>query len=195
MAAGSGIGNPLTADPAETWLRELGTHLRLPVFNAGVGGTLVSQAIAAQRNDPSREKAGWLLIIFTGHNDINKGDRAGVVPGIAQLASVAPNYLVLGLTTGLTGERGTDYYNAVCAPGGINTQLQQVHGRRFFDTHRFLVDEAMGRLGMTPTAQDRADIANDIPPDSVRADAGRGHLNERGQQALADRLAQVVRGL
>ncbi|MDQ3223150.1 MAG: SGNH/GDSL hydrolase family protein [Gemmatimonadota bacterium] len=191
MAAGSGIGNPLTADPADTWLRELGKHLGVQVYNAGVGGTLVSQAVAAQERDGRQESIGWHLLIFTGHNDVNKGDRAGIVPGIRTLAgnAGAGGYTVLGLTTGLTGEKGSEYYSVVCAPGGINSQLEAEHGPRFFNTHRFMVDEAMGMLGLTATAQDRADIAADIPPDSLRADAGRGHFNERGQQALADRLA------
>ncbi len=193
--AGSGLGNPITVDPNDTWLRELGKHLGVTVWNAGVGGTLVSQAIASQAKDTLHEAKGWFLIVLDGHNDINKGDRAGVVPGIRTLVNkfgaTQGGYLVLGLVTGLTGERGSDYYNAVIAPGGINDQLKAEHGDRYFDTHRFIVDRGMASLGMTPTAQDKLDIANDITPDSLRADAGRGHFNERGQQALANELATL----
>lgn len=184
----------MTVDMGESWLRELGEFFNVPVSNAGVPGSLTRDAIAAQNRDSTREAAGWKLIVWTGHNDINKGFPSEVIPGIRTLTNKANgNYLVMGLTTGLTGEKGSDYYNTVCAPGGINSQLAAEHGPRFFNSHRFLVDKAMASLNMTPTAQDKLDIANDIPPDSLRADAGRGHLNERGQQAIANALHTLLK--
>ena len=68
--------------------------------------------------------------------------------------------------------------------------LQREFGARFINVREYLVTNAIYDAGITPTAQDLTDIANGIPPTSLRNDAT--HYNETGQKFIAKFVAARV---
>ncbi|MCI1017852.1 hypothetical protein HWD99_04360 [Microbacterium sp. C5A9] len=77
---------------------------------------------------------------------------------------------------------GTAAHTAVVA---TETKLLLAHGRRFINIRKWLIDYGLATAGITPTAGDLADIANDLVPPSLRVD--RVHPT-----AQAYRLAALV---
>lgn len=84
-------------------------------------------------------------------------------------------------------------YLLMTAPGVTHTgwtpmelRMLAAHGRRYMNVRRYLIDHALTDLGMTPTAQDEADIAAGTVPTSLRTDAV--HHTQQAQEAIAEFL-------
>lgn len=79
------------------------------------------------------------------------------------------------------------------APGPVNTgwtdlekRMQDRWGRRYMNVRRFLIDDALALMGLTPTSTDLADIAAGRVPAQLRTDAV--HHTTAAQQAIAEWL-------
>lgn len=79
---------------------------------------------------------------------------------------------------------GTSRYGQL---GDINRAIAKRWPQKTFDARRWLIEEALGVLGITPTAQDLIDIGNDTVPASLRSD--NIHLTGAAYTALGVRCA------
>ncbi|MDQ3466101.1 MAG: twin-arginine translocation signal domain-containing protein [Actinomycetota bacterium] len=142
-------------------------------------------------------------IIWAGHNDDYLRERPGPSPSMTiedniaamvaynQSTGSGSNYLVLSLINGRDGGVGSVYYDRAMIE--VNGNLARTYGSQYLDVHRYLVDQALGDVGLVPTPQDLIDIAEDIPPASLRAVAS-DHLNVIGYDALARYIKNVYSG-
>lgn len=90
--------------------------------------------------------------------------------------------------------------NGVTQPSGspehanimiMNRLLAAYFGENFLDVRSFLIHDALGVMGLTPTSQDLTDIANDCIPSQLRADGL--HSNNTGHQAEAWFFERVLK--
>lgn len=144
------------------------------------------------------------MIIWAGHNDDYVRARPSAYPTMSIEDNIAAmvaynrssgtpsNYLVLSLINGRDGGVGTTYYDRAMVE--VNGNLAAAHGpNHYLDVHRYLVDQALGDAGIIPTPQDLVDIAEDIPPASLRDEAS-DHLNVIGYDLLAHYINNVYDG-
>lgn len=96
-------------------------------------------------------------------------------------------FLVFGILTSASEYSGTSGYNTVTA---ANNALATAYPDNYFDMRRYLIDYGLDQLGLTPTAQDLADIAGDTVPLTLRADSV--HPNALGQQVIARKVARLL---
>lgn len=140
-------------------------------------------------------------VILLGRNDVAKsvkGSEATVAEHIAagvqrivdwhtrQLKQV----LVLSPTTNTFEERGSTGHTTATTAGAL---LAQAHGPKYYDLRRYLVDQAIYDLGITPTATDLAKMAADTLPPSIMdpgaAGTGDGtHYSKATAQLVAARI-------
>lgn len=177
---------------AHIWPGYMQAELGVQVYRNGVGGSTITQ-IAEAYFDWDMPNTGHVL--WGGHTDFNSNNQTGdlVVPTIASMVAAAPPgmFFVCGLTNGDGYEYGTDLYVQVIE--GINPQLATTYGNRYADLRRYLVTDGLRVAGITPTGGDQLDIANDIPPRSLRVlDGNPGHLNEAGKRVVAGRMADLI---
>lgn len=140
-------------------------------------------------------------IIWAGHNDVAIGYSFQVLDSIADMvAYVQPpgryleppgRYLVLSLLNGTGSELGTPAYDEVVRT--LNPALAEAYGPdHYLDIRSWLITDGLAAAGLTPTAQDRADIANDVPPSSLRELTSAGHLNATGYRVVAQRIYDYI---
>lgn len=172
-----------------TWDSTAGTY----TFTRTVAGSAVT-FLKPQPIIPaaSQTRKNDLLVMWPGRN--NATATARVLSDIATMiehqdASVG-KWLVLGVTNGANEGTGTGVYNAITS---LNATEKQLYGRRHIDVRRYLIDYGLTDAGITPTTQDQADIAADIPPTSLRSDAI--HFNATGYSLIGklvyDRLVEM----
>ena len=146
--------------------------------------------------DVAAQTQGAWPLIWTGHNDIT-GDLSAadldtnltyVRSRVAEIAAAdtTGRMLILGLSGGDGAELGTVKYDAIKAH---NLILAATYPGHYLDIRQYLISDALTDLGLTPTADDLLDLANDIPPGTIRQQIGVGnHLSQVGQLALARRI-------
>lgn len=182
----------------------LGPYLQdvsgIPVSSNGVGGETIQQTKA--RFD-KWTKPNTLHIIWSGHNNFNMRNQNGhtVESTIAQMAATKPAnmFWVLSLTNkppyGISSiqnppaKNSTYYTDAIL---GLNPRLAKTYGSSYVDIHGYLVSNGLADAKLTPTSGDKADIADDIPPRSLRAKSTSGHLNDTGRRIVASKLNSLI---
>jgi hypothetical protein len=87
--------------------------------------------------------------------------------------------VVLGVTNAPDETTGTAKYKLVV---GANDQLAYELGSRFIDIRRWLIDNGLAAVGITPTAEDNAAIAGDAVPPSLTTDGV--HFTTAAQTAI-----------
>lgn len=92
------------------------------------------------------------------------------------------NYIVMGLSSGTESAMASD-----------DRRMLAKYGNNYFPTRRLLVKNGLAINGMTPTAQDQADISAGAVPSSL-IDSG-VHLNAAGYTAVGKLLADKIRAL
>lgn len=139
------------------------------VYNGGVGGDESSDVLTRFSAAPALLPR--TSIICAGRN--NYADREQVRDDILAMVDQLParvnGFLVLGVTNGnYASERlGGVGYNQIVQ---LNETLAHTFGNSFLDWRRYVIDFGLAEAGITPTAQDLIDIADDIVPDSLRPD-------------------------
>lgn len=123
-----------------------------------------------------------ITVIFIGQNGPSDLEQrmAYIDSMIAKAAT--KKYVVMTLSSGTTAIRSAE-----------EATLLKKYGGNLFMTRKMLVDFGMDIEGLTPTAQDEADIAEGKIPESLRNDTV--HLNAYGYHALGVMLANKIRSL
>lgn len=127
---------------------------------------------------------GKVVVIFVGQNGVSFTGLSGVDARIAIIDSMIKHigherYVILGLTSGTDSSREAD-----------DNQMLAHYGNKFFPTRKLLVDYGLTINGLTPTAQDTADIAAGTVPSSLRSDGT--HMNDYGYIAIGTMLADKI---
>lgn len=177
----AGIAGTLTksADTPAAWTF---TRATAGSPKAAPAGTRFLSTPGAEHND-------WIQTIWTGRNNPQAGtilrDTAAMV---AYLSPAQKRYLVFSVCNTASEPAGSDGYRNIET---INAQLSEAYGARFLDVRTYLVQNALAAAGISATAQDRADVAADIIPGSLRADST--HLNQAGYAVLGRYVASVIK--
>lgn len=114
----------------------------------------------------------YSFVYWGGRNnrDLNNWSVVSDVQAMIDRFPVAqPRGAILGIINGdyvTEYAGGADYINLTAA----NAELAAAFPDYFIDVRRYLIDNGLAALAITPTAQDLIDIANDIVPSSLRVD-------------------------
>lgn len=184
-----------------------------PLIIRGVPGTLIKTggttyswsrsaagaAVAITINEPVSTGLGTLyandiLIVSAGTNDRSA---AAIYPAMQRVFAIVRKlqpYFRAVLVASPRGLTGTDLPNTAAAKNVLAMERmgRRVLGERYLELRRFMIDDALGLLGLTPTADDLADIANDTIPRQLLADLL--HSNDLGQQAEAAFYQMALQG-
>lgn len=148
------------------------------------GESLSIPAIGKFRGSDYR---GKITVIWVGQNGSTYTGLTGIDARIAIINSMIKhldnnNYVIFGLSTG-SDSTMNDQDNALLAE----------YGNKFFPVRRLLVENGLTLEGITPTAQDEAEMTAGTVPTSLRSDVT--HLNTAGYDAVGKMLADKIRSL
>lgn len=140
------------------------------------------------------------LVIMIGHNNAAynaKGPDASVAEhvskGIKRIAAwhsrQVKQILVMSVTTKNTWTSGTAGYLTVQA---INAQLEADWGTRYYDLRRYLVNQAIYDLGITPTSDDLASMAADTLPTSIMDPGDVTHYSKATAALVGERVYEYL---
>lgn len=122
-------------------------------------------------------RSGDIIILWTGQNDGSDTARSyAAFQALEQwMTKAGKRFLIASKPTGAnTG--WTDFEKS----------LLDRWGRRYLNIRRFLIDDAMPLMNLTPTSQDELDIQSGTVPTSLRSDST--HHTAAAQQAMAEFL-------
>jgi len=125
--------------------------------------------------------------IWVGRN--NHTSLANIQRDIQAMVTRFPNTkLILSVTNTQNEPAGSAGYQAVMA---INSWLATTFPSRYVNVRRWLIDDALRVMGLTPTAADTTAIGEDrIPPQLMNDDT---HITPAASAALGGYLTQVYR--
>lgn len=171
--------------------RLLEDRMTADVIPLGEGGTAIARIVAVGRQFVA-SNPGSDVVIWGGHKDVLQGRPQAVVSAIAALdgdvVAAGGRLIVLSLTNRPDAGRGTALYKSLA---DVNNALAAQQGAEYLNLRWWLIHQALGWLGVEPTPIDQANIADDVVPDSLRADVGNvGHLNtQNGKPAAAYKIS------
>ena len=187
-----GMWNPVTINGAEGTLSvNVNTDLSMRMLKSATF-TRKESGMAVSVNPGDKLIVGAhdinadINIFFTGTNGgwnesntkpaDTKEDADDLIELIRKQIAVTKNpnkYIVIGLTNGSANKWAV-----------TNPALKEAFGDRFLDAKAYLATEkALIDAGITPTEQDKADIASGTIPTSLRVDSA--HFNDAGYRLLA----------
>lgn len=113
-----------------------------------------------------------VLALWTGRNNIGSTPSKDAIVrntagAVAYLKPLVKNFVIISVTNGTTEGIGTSNYSTIIE---INQALLDVYGESFYDLRSDFIQNGMARIGMSPTSDDLAAIANDRPPPSLMGD-------------------------
>lgn len=154
----------------------------------GSGSTVALGGATAFRSSAGdRDK---VQIFLAGRNDYGIGGVDSTIRNRVINANKAmvdwltsPYFIVLSNITLTSETSGTRGYNNVVA---VNSALQSLYGERFLDIRRWLIDNGMAALSITPTSADLAAVAADTMPPSLMYDSI--HWNAATADLVADKI-------
>lgn len=142
---------------------------------------------------------------FNGPNSsVPATDASTIVPTMQAMAAQVPEgrFIPISLNNSYETPRGSEGHQGGVEDGlpathvAVNEAMGVAFPTTYADLRGYFITDGMADAGLTPTAQDLADIALDIPPSSLRTDFGApGHLSEPGRRVTALRLAEFLREL
>ncbi|MDY1005758.1 hypothetical protein [Curtobacterium sp. CFBP9011] len=144
------------------------------------GSRFYSQDGKAHRNDVS--------VFWPGRNNPNASQVLRDMATMVAFQGVSPRFLVLGVLNNSAEIKGTAGYNNILS---LNAQIGATYPSSYFDMRSWLVQNGLSAAGLTATAQDTADIANDVVPTSLRFDAT--HPNRFGYLAIGAKVADLIK--
>ncbi|ADD81001.1 tail fiber protein [Rhodococcus phage ReqiPoco6] len=148
------------------------------LFQRSASGEAVSVPSAVPWvSDDAHTYRDWSNIIWAGRNslttDVSKTDPANsaaarsVAAMVANIKSRTKRFIIFPVTNGLNEGTGTDTYDRVRAH---EDYLAATYPDNFLNIRRILIDDGLEMAGITPTAQDNADVLADTIPASLRSD-------------------------
>lgn len=179
-----GVPGTLTHDMrADTW-----TFTRTasgPAVSVPAGSRFTGADAAAHEND--------IQVLWAGRNNINPGVNLGhalrdTAAMVSFLKPYQKQFVVLSVTNG-TGERRSSSanYQAIV---NHNKTLKETYGARFYDLRRDFIDRGLAMAGITPTAEDLANISDDAPPPSLMNDGL--HPTPAGYRVIGELVAAFI---
>ena len=119
-------------------------------------------------------------IIWMGRNNLGTELPTTYLPGmIEHLSTARKRVVVLSVTNSPDEGIGTERYELFQA---VNEELRVMGGECFLDVRRWLIDEGLAAVGITPTAEDTAAVAVDAVPPSLTSDGI--HFTTAAQTAI-----------
>lgn len=185
---GSG-GNPLNA--------RVGAILGVPTFNGGVGGE-VSRQIANRYTNARPTHRDSISVLNLGKNNLDEFEL--VLTDVGNVVAHV-NACVYDRTT-QTHKRAFvimgHFANAGMPSGSsarvpldrLNTAFRDRYPENFLSVRHLATAQCLSELGITSTAADRAAIAVNVVPPSLKSDEY--HLNDAGYDALAKLTADFL---
>lgn len=200
--------------------RSLGNVVSIPGSLAGIPGTLrrensntVFTFTRTTTGAATAVPAGTLFapdqaghsartsVILLGRNDVSWGATGAeatvaehIAAGVKRIVDwhsrQLKQVLVLSPTTSVNEERGSAGHTTVTTAGQL---LQNMFGAKYFDLRRYLIEEAIYDLGITPTSTDLAKMSADTLPPSIMdpGSAGTGDA-VHWSKATASLVAQKI---
>jgi lysophospholipase L1-like esterase len=136
-------------------------------------------------------------VLWYGRNDMAEGkpeaDILAAIKGSVDYIAAPRRYLVLGILTAATENKGTDRYAKVAA---FNDQLAMLYGKSYVAMTPPTGSE-MDDIGFVASATDLEDIEKGNFPRRMRAanNTDEIHLNNFGYQIVANRVVKKIRDL
>ena len=119
-------------------------------------------------------------VIWMGRNNLGTELPTTYLPGmIEHLSPARKRVVVLSVTNSPDEGIGTERYELFQA---VNEELRVMGGECFLDVRRWLIDEGLAAVGITPTAEDTAAVAVDAVPPSLTSDGI--HFTTAAQTAI-----------
>lgn len=188
-----GMWNPVTINGVEGTLSvDVDTDLAMRMLSGATftrkeSGEAVEVKAGDKLKTGAQDIRADVNIFFTGTNGgwnenntkpaDTESDAADLIELIKkQIAATKDSnkYIVIGLTNGSKNKWAV-----------TNPALKEAFGERFLDAKAYLATEqALADAGITPTEQDKADIASGTVPTSLRVDTA--HFNDAGYRLLAN---------
>lgn len=148
-------------------------------FTRGTPGSAVAVPAGTQWSTPYDDHHADTMLVMLGRNNVGQSATVPgktvaehVVDGIARIVDWhsrgLAQVLVLSVTTRTDETEGTGGHATVVA---INDALSATYGPRYFDLRRYLVDQAIYDLGLTPTPEDLDAMDGDTLPPSIMDDS------------------------
>lgn len=129
--------------------------------------------------------AAWRNAVQVYMGGYNGGDQLKDVAMMSAYLENPDQFVLLGIVRGFTGGN----------PAGYNAEVAKwaaAYPNQFFDMADYVRLYGLSDEGMTPTAQDTADIAAGFVPTSLRRAVDDAHYNAIGQRVIARRLAELL---
>jgi hypothetical protein len=142
--------------------------------------------------DYTNARRGDIAVFWIGRNNNSSYNRvfSDLKRAIQHMTALDKRFIIIADTNGAAEGTGTATFNNLAA---LNALYQNEYGRRYVDVRSYLVKYGLEDAGITPTAQDTADIAADIVPTSLRSD--NLHLNAAGYTIVGKQVAARMREL
>lgn len=123
-------------------------------------------------------------ILWVGRNRSLESDPVQAVRSmISWLSPARRRVLVISVTGATSWPLGSTMHTETVR---VNTELRRLAGSSYVDLRRWLIDEGMTAVGVTPTQADLDAVAADTLPPSLAPDGT--HFTEEAQRAIADFL-------
>lgn len=154
--------------------------------------TAGTQAFASDLGTTYRGKAH---IFFEGRNDEYVSDAAyspsapvvarvveSIKRQVAYMTGYNGRFLVFGTTTSTGEVAGTSGYNIVTA---VNAALKAEFPNNYYDLRKYMVEQCIYDLGITPTTDDLTKMSADTVPTSIMAPADTLHFDDPAANQIA----------
>ena len=150
-------------------------------FTRTTGGTPVEIPDGAPFwTDHGIEARRGAQIIWMGRNNLGTALPTDYLPDmIEHLSPARKRVVVLSVTNRPDEGIGTERYELFQA---VNEQLRVMAGECFLDVRRWLIDEGLAAVGVTPTPEDEAAVLADAVPPSLTSDGT--HFTGAAQTAI-----------
>ncbi|APX21315.1 MULTISPECIES: SGNH/GDSL hydrolase family protein [Salipiger] len=174
------------------WIGGIHGTLSASSFTRTTSGT--AKAVLATDYFVPDVSAVWLRIwlMWLGRNDgWSSNDGTALLARYERMVEAIPTtqkrFLLLDVLNNAAETSGTAAHTNIVA---FNAALMQRFPKNVIPIRKMLIEQGLARAGITPTAQDLTDIANDVIPTSLRADST--HLNNTGYGVVAEIIKDYI---
>lgn len=184
------------------WVRDPGAtqyqHSALDVYTftrTTPGSVIAAPRPSAFIYDFATQRRNDIVVFWMARNNDLKSDATRQIVYDAHLrqieymAALDKRFLIIGEALGGSYDAGSQVAldpALVAGDNAYNAYMQSRWGRRFIDIHKYLVEFGLSDWGLSPTADDAYDIANNRVPRQLRIDST--HFNQYGYRTVG-RLA------
>ncbi len=158
-------------------------------FTRSAAGSAVNVSSAAFVPSNGTLNNGTVIIWAGRNNYTNPSQVESDIAAMVSSLGSNQHYLILSVTN---GEYSSEYsgqtsYNTLIS---LDNYLASTYSGHYLDIRSYLIQQGLSDAGLTATASDTADIANDTVPTSLRTD--NVHLNATGYRLIARQIANYI---